>query len=104
MKDKFLVKSSSKRTHMSCKAAILILFPSTSTRQGEHITTARKLQCNPIDLLVNVVPLHQVTGVIPSNPDTPRTATPVNVLHLPTPTAPVLEPAIPAFSSCEQLD
>ncbi len=88
---------------MSCKAAILILFASTSTRQREDITNARKLRCNHIDLLVYVVPLHQVTGVNPS--DTLRTATPITFLHLPTPTAPALEQAIPCTSSpCEELD
>ncbi|XP_078368495.1 uncharacterized protein LOC144652318 [Oculina patagonica] len=96
-KDKFLVKNGSKRTHMSCNAAILLLFASTSTRQHKVTTNARKLQRNHINLLVNVVPLHQVTGVITSNPDTPQAA-PITFLHLPTPTAPVLNPAIPCAS------
>lgn len=82
---------------MSCKAAILILFANTSTRQGEDIATARKLRCNFVDVLMKVIPLHQVTGVIPStcNPDTPQAATPEPSQNLPPPTAPVLQAATP---------
>ncbi|CAH3129528.1 unnamed protein product, partial [Pocillopora meandrina] len=40
--------------HISCKAAILILFACTSSRQGDQVTTARDLRCCLIDILVNV--------------------------------------------------
>ena len=54
VEDEYLFKSGTKvRTHMSCKAAILVLFACTSSRQGEEVTTARDLRCQLTDILVN---------------------------------------------------
>ena len=41
------------RTHMSCQAALLLLFTITSTLQGEETTTAIQLRCDLIVILVN---------------------------------------------------
>ena len=54
VEDEYLFKSGTKvRTRMSCKAAILVLFACTSSRQGEEVTTARDLRCQLTDILVN---------------------------------------------------
>ncbi|RMX44000.1 hypothetical protein pdam_00023378 [Pocillopora damicornis] len=44
------------RTHMSCKAAILVLFNFSSARKGEEAAAARDLWCQLVDILVNVAP------------------------------------------------
>lgn len=41
------------RTHISCKAALVLLFTTSSALQGEETTAAIKLRCQLIDILVN---------------------------------------------------
>ena len=54
MQDEFLFKNTSKlQTHTSCKAALLVLFTSASSRQGEEVSTAIDLRCRLIEILVN---------------------------------------------------
>ena len=117
VQDEYLFKnvSSKLRTHMSCKAAILVLFNFTSARQGEEVAAARDLRCQLIDILANIAPTtselahpgdHQETEDISADfAQPPPTsllgpATPVvfsNILD-PPPSTPLLEPATPVNS------
>ena len=103
------------RTHMSCKAAILMLFNFTSARQGEEVAAARDLRCQLIDILVNIAPTtseltqpgdHQETEEISADfaqpPHAPLLgpATPIVISNIPDPppSTPLLEPATPVNS------
>ena len=117
VQDEYLFKnvSSKLRSHMSCKAAILVLFNFTSARQGEEVAAARDLRCQLIDILVNVVPTtselaqpgdHQETEDISADSAQPppapplEPATPVVISNIPDPppSTPLLEPATPVNS------
>jgi hypothetical protein len=52
------------RTHMSCQAALLLLFTITSTLQGEETTTAIQLRCDLIGILVNAATTTPSTAFI----------------------------------------
>ena len=53
MQDEYLFKNTSKlRTHIFCKAALLVLFTSASSRQGEEISATIDLRCCLIEILV----------------------------------------------------
>lgn len=63
------------RTHMTCKAALLLLFTTSSTLQGEETTTAINLRRHLIEILVNAAAttpsenpasIHEQPSVLPS--------------------------------------
>ncbi|XP_068697190.1 uncharacterized protein [Montipora foliosa] len=93
VQDEYLFKNGTKlRTHISCRAAILVLFACTSSRQGEDVNIARDLRCHLIDIIVSIAsstserlePAHQeLTPLLEPEP----AVTPA--------TGPFLEPATP---------
>lgn len=108
MQGEYLFKNTSKlRTHISCKAALLVLFTSASSRQGAEVSTTIDLRCRLIEILVNAASTSNFqsdsgpTSSGPSlEPEPPATvqcitnppflmATPVNQASCVTPLAPV---------------
>lgn len=116
MQDEYLLKngSSKVRTHISRKAAMLVVFNFSSARKGEEVTAARDLRCQLIDILVNVAPTtsellqpgEQVNEdssahpcLLPSAPQMEPTTPITSTIPKRTPPAPQLETDTPVNSA-----
>jgi len=120
VQDEYLFKTTSKlRTQISCKAALLLLFTSASSRQGEEVSATIDLRYRLIEILVNAAStstFHNDPGPTSTSgpsleseppatvqcitdPPVPM-ATPVTQASCVTPLAPIRD--LPAFESTTQ--
>ena len=104
MKDEYLFKNTKIRTHITCKAAILVLFTWSSSRKGEDVTVVRELQCHLIAIIVDIASTcdlenanQEATDEINRRNSTPSIPVLGPATSLPAPSTSLLDP--PTISS-----